>query len=729
VGVDPAAAARLHGLLQQLGAITSTDDDGLVEFVDERIEQVDLLLDEAAGVNAFAGGSTGGAAAVTWNDPHQLRRAPRAEIFQDEVAEKPQKRFADAVDNDAEAPFVPPRVPGLPVEQGVPSGFSPQGRNRAHPFASALGALKPPARLLKKSSPKRPGGLEAYKYAFVDSEKALKAMAKALKGAKEVAIDLEAHSFRSFQGFTCLMQLSTRTHDWVVDLLACRDYVGQHLSALFHNPKCVKVMHGADSDVVWLQRDFGLYIVNLFGTGQCARVLEFESFGLAHVLKKYVDVDAQKQYQLADWRVRPLSAELLAYAREDTHYLLYCAELLKNELLEKGGKPLLLEALRRSNDVSLKLYSKARYDSNTYKLDLRRLNKGSLSTGEAAERVFAAVHAWRDGTARKFDESLHYVLPTRLMLRIAEQLPMSELSLGELALPLPPLVQHYSKQLVLLVQQAVAASSDGAATPGASPGRKKRKQPDASDLISGELSSSECYRLGGWGAEVEFAPTSGDSERRGAEWWAGGDSSAMFDVEGEVAGKGMVRSESGTFSVPEDAKSIATARPATWSGGGAASGSAVQKVLSQFKASDLDPQPLPEQPSKSVAEAELGLGDALEAAEAKEAAGGHNDGQPEILTLESVVAREQGALPKPMAEEFGVDSSTGIGGKPHKKRKRGKKKKAPANAPVVTDKKLDVFREGEANEPIFEAKGRGPGKGSRLDRYGASSGHHNASKG
>lgn len=32
--------------------------------------------------------------------------------------------------------------------------------------------------------------------------------------------------------------------------------------------RIVQVLHGADSDIAWLQRDFGLYIVNLFDTGQ-----------------------------------------------------------------------------------------------------------------------------------------------------------------------------------------------------------------------------------------------------------------------------------------------------------------------------------------------------------------------------------------------------------------------------------------------------------------------------
>ncbi len=42
--------------------------------------------------------------------------------------------------------------------------------------------------------------------------------------------------------------------------------------AQFANPNIIKIFHGADYDVIWLQRDLGLYVVNMFDTGQAARL-------------------------------------------------------------------------------------------------------------------------------------------------------------------------------------------------------------------------------------------------------------------------------------------------------------------------------------------------------------------------------------------------------------------------------------------------------------------------
>lgn len=67
---------------------------------------------------------------------------------------------------------------------------------------------------------------------------------------------------------------------------------------------CPQVFHGADSDIEWLQRDFGLYVVNLFDTHQASRALNLARHSLDHLLKHFCSVDSDKRYQLADWRIR-----------------------------------------------------------------------------------------------------------------------------------------------------------------------------------------------------------------------------------------------------------------------------------------------------------------------------------------------------------------------------------------------------------------------------------------
>lgn len=47
-----------------------------------------------------------------------------------------------------------------------------------------------------------------------------------------------------------------------------------------------------------LQRDFGLYIVNLFDTGQAARVLSLSSCGLAFLLDHFCDVKVGKSVEV-----------------------------------------------------------------------------------------------------------------------------------------------------------------------------------------------------------------------------------------------------------------------------------------------------------------------------------------------------------------------------------------------------------------------------------------------
>ena len=57
-------------------------------------------------------------------------------------------------------------------------------------------------------------------------------------------------------------------------------------------------------DMQWLQRDLGLYVVGLFDTFHATNALGYPQHSLASLLKKFVNFAAQKQYQMADWRIR-----------------------------------------------------------------------------------------------------------------------------------------------------------------------------------------------------------------------------------------------------------------------------------------------------------------------------------------------------------------------------------------------------------------------------------------
>jgi exosome complex exonuclease RRP6 len=49
--------------------------------------------------------------------------------------------------------------------------------------------------------------------------------------------------------------------------LKLRQIIGKYLRPIFADANKIKVLHGSDYDIEWLQKDFGLYIVNLFDTG------------------------------------------------------------------------------------------------------------------------------------------------------------------------------------------------------------------------------------------------------------------------------------------------------------------------------------------------------------------------------------------------------------------------------------------------------------------------------
>ena len=96
-------------------------------------------------------------------------------------------------------------------------------------------------------------------------------MLEDLNNSHEIAVDLEHHHLDSFIGVVCLMQISTRFTDYIVDTIKLREFINE-INVVFTNPQILKILHGADFDIIWLQSDFGVYVVNMFDTGQVKKI-------------------------------------------------------------------------------------------------------------------------------------------------------------------------------------------------------------------------------------------------------------------------------------------------------------------------------------------------------------------------------------------------------------------------------------------------------------------------
>jgi exosome complex exonuclease RRP6 len=325
--------------------------------------------------------------------------------------------------------------------------------------------------------------LASLKGIWIDTESDLSQLAARIENDEnhfqEIAIDLEAHSFRSFSGFVCTMQLSLRRpslpegstastsdgniesgYDFIIDTLALRSVLNKHFAPIFANPNIVKVMHGADSDVQWLQRDFSIYIVNLFDTGRASRILpHFTSSGLAYLLRKYAKLEADKKHQLSDWRQRPVPDEMLQYAISDTMYLLDVYEKVKLELKENETDDISIKAvLDASRKVCLIRYDKEPFNPNSYKrlITSKRGKRKSAVLSIQQDKILKALYDWRDTTAREEDESTQYVCSNTGLLRIATTVPQNVTALQRCVNPLPPLVLRQGSVILRLVKKCLA---------------------------------------------------------------------------------------------------------------------------------------------------------------------------------------------------------------------------------------------------------------------------------
>ncbi|KAL7805807.1 ribonuclease H-like domain-containing protein [Trichoderma aethiopicum] len=415
----------------------------VVDVVDSVLEKADRALDEYTGLIKQRDNGDSDSNSKT------KQAKSTSKVIRNANVKKPQLDFEIPPNNFPDGPWKPlltekPHAK-VPLEESLVTFVGDNGTTQyKHPYEPEILTMQYPDRVFQVLDPIPPQPVESTSATWVDTYEGVVEMLQELKQAKEIAVDLEHHDFRTYVGLVSLLQISTREKDWIVDTLKPWRHKLQVLNEVFADPSIVKVFHGAYMDMVWLQRDLGLYVNGLFDTFFASDALHYSSRSLAFLLSKFVNFDADKRYQLADWRIRPIPEEMLFYARSDTHFLLYIYDKIRNDLVQVSDrsdpdKDLIGRVLEKSRELSLSRHEHPEFNEETgegsrgwYNFVLKNSHLAYKSEQFA---VFRALWKWRDVTARREDENPNFVLGTNNLVDIARVNPPDAKALHSL-LPL-----------------------------------------------------------------------------------------------------------------------------------------------------------------------------------------------------------------------------------------------------------------------------------------------------
>lgn len=249
--------------------------------------------------------------------------------------------------------------------------------------------------------------------AFLDTLDQVQDLARRLEGEELIGLDTEADSFHSYFTKVCLVQVSTRDRDWIIDPLAVESLAA--LDGVLAAPGTTCVLHGADYDLRILDRDHGLQIHGLFDTMVAARLLGYASFGLSSLLERHFGLKVPKQHQRADWSRRPLTPAMLRYAATDTHFLPELHDILRRELESAGRLAWAQEEFALLEEV--------RHQAREENPDAYLKLKGARALPPRGRAVLREVYELRDRIARDQDRAPFRVLGNTTLVEIARRQP------------------------------------------------------------------------------------------------------------------------------------------------------------------------------------------------------------------------------------------------------------------------------------------------------------------
>jgi ribonuclease D len=282
---------------------------------------------------------------------------------------------------------------------------------------------------------------------LIDRPDAFRDLLHRVASDQVLALDTEAASFHRYHDRVYLVQLSSPSVTAVIDPLLVGDLTP--IGALLADPKVEKIFHDADYDLRLLDKQHSFRARRLFDTRIAAQFLNEPGIGLGALLEKYFGVKADKRFQRADWSARPLSAEMLQYASDDTRYLCELRTLLLNQLVVAGRDSWVAEEFDLLENTR---WTAGELDQQTSYLEL----KGAKALERRALAVLREIYFWRETTAAGLDRASFRVMGNETLFLLATKPVTDETELSRVRGVGPQTVARWGKEILAAIGRGLA---------------------------------------------------------------------------------------------------------------------------------------------------------------------------------------------------------------------------------------------------------------------------------
>lgn len=296
---------------------------------------------------------------------------------------------------------------------------------------------------------------------IITTKEELEKHVKKWKTLSRIAVDLEGDSLYSYQEKICLIQITDNEQDYIIDPLALNDLTS--FFQIIEDPKIIKIMHGANFDIVSFKRDYNVNLQNLFDTSIAAQFLGYERFGLSALILEHFGIVLEKRFQTYNWSKRPLWNEHLNYARGDTHFLLALHEIFDHKLRRSDYYDAVTEECWHETQ---KEWNGKQNDGADF---LRIKSIRSIKT-EKQLRALRELYRWREMLAEKANIPVFKIFLNKVLLVLASALPKTDEELKDcLSKEFKYVYNRYGMEIVKVIE-------DGLATTDPLPKNPKRKR-------------------------------------------------------------------------------------------------------------------------------------------------------------------------------------------------------------------------------------------------------------